>query len=149
MILGGWGSMLPRKFFENSHGPTYCRPNGHFIAFRTICDANFVLLPLISPLSNILHLVRTFSIYARLKVCFALNAILIRFVVVRSFYRRARHDGIASMAWHRIASFFDYCTKFFSIFSGKKVVEISSAQLEPKRFCFLSVILLSTLRLFS
>ena len=64
VILEGSGGMLPPK---NVCKLTYC--NEHFSAFRTICNANFVLLPLISSSPNLLHFVRIYSIYAWLKVC--------------------------------------------------------------------------------
>ena len=60
MILGRFRGSFSGKF---THG------NGHFSAFRKICNANFVLLPVISPPTNILHFVFTFSLYAWLKVC--------------------------------------------------------------------------------
>ena len=63
MVLGFPEACSPGKILKIA----YC--NGYFSAFQTIRNANFVLLPLISSSPNILHFVRTFSIYAWLKMC--------------------------------------------------------------------------------
>ena len=57
--------MLPRKIFENLHTVM-----GILAFFEQFVNANFVLLPLISPSPRrpIMQFVRIFSIYACLKV---------------------------------------------------------------------------------
>ena len=69
MILGGSGGMLSRKNFKNLH--TAMDILALFEQFVT--QILFLILPLISPSPNILQFVRTFSIYAWLKVCLHLN----------------------------------------------------------------------------
>ena len=64
-LFWGSGGMLHRKIFENLHRPTVMG----ILALFKISNANFVLLSQINPSPNILHFVRTFSIYAWLKVC--------------------------------------------------------------------------------
>ena len=63
MIVKGVRGHDPPADFQKF---TFC--NEHFSAFRTVCNANFVLLPLVSFLSNMWHIVCLFSIYAWLDV---------------------------------------------------------------------------------